>query len=189
MSENFVKLDRRILNSGLLQNHNALAVFCYMLTSASWRREQVEGVYLEAGEILGTCEKVAEKVKLSYKQTRMAIDFLIKRETLGKRLAKFRAGERAGEKTIYILINWHVYQGKHTGEGKRKGKRFNDSRAGVGQGVGKPSILVEEVKKGRNGAYAPDGKTETLTNALGLPDGFANWTLKEQSAYWGKNAA
>ncbi len=180
MSKAFVKLDRRILTSGILKNHNALAVFCYMLVSASWHREQVDGVYLEAGEVLGTCEIVAEKVKLTYKQTRMAIEFLVKRETLGKRLAKFRAGERAGEKTIYKLINWHVYQDHDIEKGKQKGKRSDDFMAGVGQGVGKPSINREEVKKPRNGSVEP--REQMLREAL--PKALEGLSLKELSNHW-----
>jgi hypothetical protein len=186
----YVKLHRKVLDSGILKHAAAWQVFGHVLLSCVWSRQQVDGVNLEPGELLSTCQEIADKLDLTYKQTRMGIDFLEKRGTMGKQLAKFRASGRAGEKSIYSLLNWKIYAGMEN-EGMPKGNRKPINRARHGQAVGKPSINREEGEE-RNRAHARQDKPITHISVSlkaqlpELPAGFDTWPVVDQVAHWSK---
>lgn len=184
MSENFVKLDRKILTSGFLKNHTALAVFCFMLVKASWRREQEDGIWLERGELATNYQIISQETGLTYKQARMAIGFLEKRGTLGRKSGTIRAADRAGTMTIFIVKNYDFYQSRPKEKAGSKAPSWAGSRAGSGQHVGSSSINREEVKKG---AHAQG--TQNIRDAmrdLQTPEGFDSWPMAQQVAYWGQ---
>ena len=106
MERGYVKLWRKTLDSGLLQNPTAWQVFGWLLLSASRKRNvMIVGgapVTLEAGDVCVSRSKLAAALELSEQQIRTALNLLKKLEIITI---------RATNKTsIVSLINWCSYQ-------------------------------------------------------------------------------
>ena len=80
MERGYVKLWRKTLDSGLLQNPTAWQVFGWLLLSASRKRNvMIVGgapVTLEAGDVCVSRSKLAAGLELSEEQIRTALNLL-----------------------------------------------------------------------------------------------------------------
>ena len=110
MQRGFVKLWRKTLDSGLLQNGPAWQLFGYLLLRATHkpRRIIVGGVVCELvpGEIVFGRSKAAADLGLSEQQIRTALNLLKKME-----IATSRSTNKF---TVVLLVNWHNYQDEQT---------------------------------------------------------------------------
>ena len=106
MQRGYVKLWRKTLDSGLLQNGPAWQLFGYLLLRATHkpRRIIVGGVVCELvpGEIVFGRSKAAADLGLSEQQIRTALSLLKKME-----IATSRSTNKF---TVVLLVNWHNYQ-------------------------------------------------------------------------------
>lgn len=110
MQRGYVKLWRKTLDSGLLQNGPAWQLFGYLLLRATHkpRRIIVGGVVCELvpGEIVFGRSKAAADLGLSEQQIRTALNLLKKME-----IATSRSTNKF---TVVLLVNWHNYQDEQT---------------------------------------------------------------------------
>jgi hypothetical protein len=106
LQRGFVKLYRKIEDSGVFQNHHATTLFMWLLVKAKWKERRENGVTLLPGEVMTSAPKIMLELGMTRKQTRMAIDFL---ENL-QIVAYDRAHGRARTETIFKLVNWDKYQ-------------------------------------------------------------------------------
>ena len=106
MQRGYVKLWRKALDSGLLQNGPAWQLFGYLLLRATHkpRRIIVGGVVCELvpGEAVFGRSKAAADLGLSEQQIRTALNLLKKME-----IATSRSTNKF---TVVLLVNWHNYQ-------------------------------------------------------------------------------
>ena len=106
MQRGFVKLWRKTLDSGLLQNGPAWQLFGYLLLRATHKpyRTIVGGVVCELvpGEVVFGRSKAAVDLGLSEQQIRTALNLLKKME-----IATSRSTNKF---TVVLLVNWHNYQ-------------------------------------------------------------------------------
>ena len=106
MERGYVKLWRKTLDSGLLQNGPVLQVFMYLLLNASHKHTRLlkgaTPVTLESGQILTGRKKIAQECKLSEQNVRTAIKILKNLEILTIKSTK--------KYSIISLINWDTYQ-------------------------------------------------------------------------------
>lgn len=106
MQRGYVKLWRKTLDSGLLQNGPAWQLFCYLLLRATHkpRRIVVGGVVCELvpGEAVFGRSKASADLGLSEQQIRTALNLLKK--------MKIATSRSTNKFTIVLLINWHNYQ-------------------------------------------------------------------------------
>ena len=89
MEQGYVKLWRKCLDSGLLQNGPAWQLFGYLLLKTTYRhhRQIVAGMVfdLEPGEVIFGRAKAASDLGLSEKQVRTAFELLKKLEIVSSR--------------------------------------------------------------------------------------------------------
>lgn len=108
MERGYVKLWRKTLDSGLLENGPAWQLFGYLLLNAAHRphRKIVGGAVfdLQPGQVVFSRAKAAAKLDLSERQIRTAFLLLEKLEILTSRATN--------KCTIVSLVNWHRYNGE-----------------------------------------------------------------------------
>ena len=106
MLRGFVKLWRKTLDSGLLQNGPAWQLFGYLLLRATHKpyRTIVGGVVCELvpGEVVFGRSKAAADLGLGEQQIRTALNLLKK--------MKIATSRSTNKFTVVSLVNWHNYQ-------------------------------------------------------------------------------
>lgn len=106
MERGYVKLWRKTLDSGLLQNAAVLQVFIYLLLNATHKRTRLlkdtTPVTLEAGQVLSGRKKIAQECKLSERNVRTALKVL---ETM--EIVTIKATNKY---SIVSFVNWESYQ-------------------------------------------------------------------------------
>lgn len=110
MQRGYVKLWRKTLDSGLLQNGPAWQLFGYLLLRATHkpRRIVVGGMVCELvpGEVVFGRSKASADLGLSEQQIRTALNLLKK--------MKIATSRSTNKFTIVLLVNWHNYQDEQT---------------------------------------------------------------------------
>lgn len=119
MNRGYIKLWRKVLDSGLLQNGPAWQLFSYLLITAAYRpcRKIVDGVVaeLEPGQAVFGRARVAAELNLSEKNVRTALELLKKLEMVATRTTN--------RFTIITVINWHHYQDERPATGQQNGQQ------------------------------------------------------------------
>ena len=184
MELGYVKLWRKCLDSGLLQNGPAWQLFGYLLLKTTYRhhRQIVAGMVfdLEPGEVIFGRAKAASDLGLSEKQVRTAFELLKKLEIVSSR--------STNRCTVVSFLNWHRYQDERPAEGQQKGQQEVQQRASRGPAEGqqratnKKDIKKESKKEerktdlaqsdaGASSAPEPDGDQEQPVAMIPLADG------------------
>ena len=118
MEQGYVKLWRKCLDSGLLQNGPAWQLFGYLLLKTTYRqhRQIVAGMVfdLEPGEVIFGRAKAASDLGLSEKQVRTAFELLKKLEIVASR--------STNRCTVVSFVNWHRYQDEGPAGGQQEGQ-------------------------------------------------------------------
>jgi len=112
MKRGYVKLWRKSLDNGWLQNHELWVFWCYCLLKASHKEFVVkisfQEILLLPGQFIFGRKQAAKDLKMSEWQIRACLDFLKKHGNLTiKTTNKF---------SIITIINWPIYQGDNSNE-------------------------------------------------------------------------
>lgn len=106
MNRGYVKVWRKIEDSGLLQMPNTLALFMFLLLNASHKDKKIGTptgvVELKRGEYISGRIELAKKLKQSEQEIRTSLDRLIKLEILTKK--------STSKYSIYVIENYSKYQ-------------------------------------------------------------------------------
>lgn len=102
MHRGYIKIWRKIKDSGLFQLPNALTLFIYMLTEATHKPIRYGTVDLERGQLVTGRHKLSAELKMSERSIRTAIDHLTKLD--------FIASKATSKYTIYTIVNYGKYQ-------------------------------------------------------------------------------
>lgn len=106
METGYIKLWRKTLDSGLLQNPHAFQLFGYLLLQATHKQIKVdvrgENIVLNPGELLFGRKNAANELRVGEQVIRTALKYLKKNEIL-----TIRATKRF---SIISFVNWHAYQ-------------------------------------------------------------------------------
>ena len=149
----FVKLDRNIMNWRWLQDPNTLAVWIYLLVNANNEARDVRDCTIERGEVECTISQIAEKMGLSARSVRTALEHLIKTGEIVKK-------RQTHNFTVFIIVEFDRYQAKPTNDRQRGDKDPTSSRQTADK---QPTTLKEgeerkeekKYKKYKNGERAP----------------------------------
>lgn len=129
MERGYVKLWRKCLDSGLLQNGPAWQLFGYLLLKTTHRphRQIVGGMVfdLQPGEVVFGRVKAAADLGLSEKQVRTAFDLLKKLEIVASR--------STNRCTVVSFVNWNRYQDERPAEGQPQGQQTASNGPAEGQ--------------------------------------------------------
>lgn len=171
MNRGYVKLWRKSLDSGLLQNPEAWALWSYILMSVTHKpTKQLVGnqmVNLEPGQMVTGRYALAKALKLTPKVTRTRLLLL---ENLGNVAIK-----RANKFSIITVVNWDAYQANITDEGQQTGQqRANKGPAEGQQRATNKNIRTEEHKNDLVPSYegtCPQGSACEPESSLLTPQG------------------
>lgn len=129
MRRGFVRLYRKVRDSGIIQDGPLAQVFLKALLDAAHepcaRRAGRQMVNLQPGEFIFGRNQWAQEIGLSPKLVRARIEKLEKR-------ASILATHRANEYTVYKWVNWETYAGEQEQEGQPQGQPQGQPRANHG---------------------------------------------------------
>lgn len=106
MHRGYIKIWRKIEDSGLFQMHSTLALFMYMLMQAAHKTKKVGTsmgvIELERGQFISGRHKLASALELSEQKVRTCLDNL---HSMGIITSK-----ATNKFTIYAIVNYNEYQ-------------------------------------------------------------------------------
>ena len=106
MQRGYVKLWRKVRDSGLLQNGPALQLFTWLLTDATFKPSKriVSGqpVFLEPGQAIFARRRAAQELALTERKCRTSLDMLVNMEIVTHKTTRTC--------TIISFVNWQTYQ-------------------------------------------------------------------------------
>lgn len=102
MHRGYIKIWRKLEDSGLLQMHGSLAMFIHMLMEATHKPIRYGTAELERGQLVTGRHKMAETLGLTDRQVRTCESNLRK---LG-----FVTSKSTNKYTIYTIVNYNKYQ-------------------------------------------------------------------------------
>lgn len=105
----FIKLDRNIMNWRWLQDPSTLAVWVYLLVNANNEARDYRDFTVERGEVSCTVAQISEKMGLSARSVRTALEHLTKTGEIVKK-------RQTNKFTIYIIVEFDRYQAKPTND-------------------------------------------------------------------------
>ncbi|WP_072659241.1 hypothetical protein [Mariprofundus micogutta] len=180
MAEGYVKLSRKIRDSWMIQgDHDALAVFIYLLTSATHKPHKVvvDGQVIELlpGQVLGGRKRLAKVCGLTEKQIRRILKLFENAEIAAMK----GAAGRAKAVSVITLMNWGLYQSN----GDTGAKVRASDGAEQGPKEGQTRATDKNGKKGKNGKKEDKPREKTRTSSVPddfrLDDNLITWTTKE----------
>ena len=110
----FIKLDRNIVDWRWLGSPNTLAVWIYLLVTAKNEPEDFRDFTIGRGEVLVSYGKIADKLGMTPKEVRTAIEHLVK-------TGEIRKTRQAQNFAIYIIEGFSRYQDKRATFGQPSG--------------------------------------------------------------------
>ena len=107
MNRGYVKLWRKALYEGWLQNHNVWVLWCYFLLKATHKPITItvgnQRVVLAPGQLIFGRRIAAEETGLTEREIRTSLELLRRWQNVTiKTTNKF---------SIITIVNWHSYQG------------------------------------------------------------------------------
>lgn len=118
MTRGYVKVWRKIEDSGLLQNPTAWQIFGWLLIKATrtQKRTSIRGQIFDLmpGEYATSVSAICDALNITTKQCRNALKFLEKLEIV--------ASNGANKGTVFSIINWERYQNSEDNEGQAEGQ-------------------------------------------------------------------
>lgn len=114
--QGFIKLHRKMLNWEWYDDINVKVLFLHCLLRANWEDQKWHNQIIPRGSFVTSIAHLAKEVKLTVKQTRLALDKLERTHELGK--------QTASQYTVISITNWDRWQQegqtKVTTEGKQR---------------------------------------------------------------------
>lgn len=202
--DGWIKLHRRLLGWEWHKDANTLSVFVHLLLLAAHKPHEVDGITLEAGQVLISLRKLATLTGLSFQNVRTALAHL----QLTQQVTQQKAQHLTHAITIITICKWESYQAffaePNTTESTTPNTRPNTiTRMNIQELVGvkgagvcareesdraKAAAMLNEL---RSQLYASQMKQEALQRCTRLPladvlrladEAFADWEVTEEPA-------
>lgn len=104
--DGWIKLHRRLLSWEWHKDANTLSVFIHLLLLAAHKPHEVDGITLEAGQVLISLRKLATLTGLSFQNVRTALAHL----QLTQQVTQQKAQHLTHAITIITICKWESYQ-------------------------------------------------------------------------------
>lgn len=102
MHRGYIKIWRKVKDSGLYQLPNAFTLFVYMLTEATHKPVRFGTVELERGQLCSGRHKLANELQVSEQSIRTALEHLHNLEMI--------TSISTNKFTVYTIVNYNNYQ-------------------------------------------------------------------------------
>ena len=143
MERGYIKLWRKTIDTGLLENPNLFTLWAWCLMKATrLARTQMVGnqaVDLEPGQFVFGRYAAMKELKQSEKIIRNGMKALEKLNMIGRK--------RATKFSVVSIVNWATYQQDHIQEGPSKGHQGADKGPTRGHKQEVKKLRIKEVKK------------------------------------------
>lgn len=161
MHRGYVKLWRKIHETGFLKNHSVLAMMIWSLTKATHKPYStlVSGVVvdLEPGQFIFTRRNAAEDLGLSQRQVRSAFTTLVN--------TRFMTSRATSRFTIITIVKWDIYQAEE-GENDQPTDQPHVQQATSKRPAIDPSTNTKEQKNEKNRRFVPPSVEEVAAYCL-----------------------
>lgn len=145
MNRGYVKLWRKIHDTGFFKNHSVLALMVWALTKATYKPYStlVSGVVvnLEPGQFVFTRRNAAEDLGLSQRQVRTAFSVLHK--------SQFMTSQATSRFTVITITNWDIYQNTEDANDQPIDQQTTSPASGRRPTDDQQTTHPQEVKKGK----------------------------------------
>ena len=125
-SQNFIKLDRRILRHKIMKDPLAFQLFVYCILKAEYYPVNDDGVDVPRGSFMTTMKDIGADLKCSYKSVRLRLERLSECVTGADHGADLGADllrrERIGNRLMITVVNYDKWQGKIDNRGRPLGR-------------------------------------------------------------------
>jgi len=111
-SQNFIKLDRRILDNKVMKDSLSFHLFVYCILMAEWQTVNDNGVTVPRGSFMTTTNEIAEDLHCSYRNVRTRLHNLSKIE------AGYLTNQRIGNRLMITVVHYDKWQGTGNVSGK-----------------------------------------------------------------------
>lgn len=119
--EGWIKIHRKITEWQWYKNIPVRVLFEHLILKANHKDNYVGKILIKKGQLLTSIKNLSEETGLTIKQVRTALDKLIEtNEVANKSANKYR---------VITIVNYALYQGVETYEGKQKDKQDGNQRA------------------------------------------------------------
>lgn len=102
MKNEWIKIDRKILNWEWYQDATTFKLFIHILIKANWKDAKFKGIEVKRGQFVTSLNKLAEEAGLSFQQVRTALDKLIATHSITKTSYE--------NFTVITVENYDIYQ-------------------------------------------------------------------------------
>lgn len=111
-SQNFIKLDRKILDNKVMKDSLSFHLFVYCILMAEWQTVNDEGVIVPRGSFMTTTGEIAEALHCSYRNIRTRLHNLSKSES------GYLTNHRVGNRLMITVVHYNKWQGAGNVGGK-----------------------------------------------------------------------
>lgn len=129
MERGYIKIYRKILDSGIIQNPHAFQIFGYLLLTAAYKPIKIdvrgELIELNSGQLVTGRKELSEKLKISEQCVRTALKYLEKNKILTIKSTK--------RFSLISIINWDTYQSKNEESNQQTNQELTKSQPSANQ--------------------------------------------------------
>ena len=111
-SQNFIKLDRKILDNDIMKDPLSFQLFVYCILRAEWQTVNDNGVKVSRGSFMATTSEIAHDLHCSYRNVRTRLHNLSKIE------AGYLTNHRIANRLMITVVHYDKWQGTGNVSGK-----------------------------------------------------------------------
>lgn len=134
MHRGYIKIWRKIEDSGLLQMHSTLSLFIHMLMQASHKPLNIGMKFVDRGQFISGRHKLAENIGVSEQQVRTCLEKL--------HMLKMVTSKPTNKFTLYTIINYGQYQDCNTDANQQVNQQVTNNQPTSNQQV----TTIQEAK-------------------------------------------
>ena len=149
-SQNFIKLDRRILSHKVMKDPLAFQLFVYCILKAEYCQVDDEGVDVPRGSFMTTMKDIGADLKCSYKSVRKRLDKLSSGTSGADHGADLGADlltkVRVGNRLMVTVVHYDKWQGILEDRGRPEGRPKRVKSSSLPLKKKKEKKEVQEIK-------------------------------------------
>lgn len=136
--DGFIKVFRNILNWEWYSDDNTFRVYMHCILEANYQDKRWQGIVIKRGQFVTSISQLSERLKLSPKQIRLALDKL--------NMSQNVTSKGTNKYTIITICNYDTYQDVNVSEGQTNGQTKDKQKTNEGQTKGN-NIRNKEYKE------------------------------------------
>lgn len=104
-SQNFIKLDRQILENAIMDDSISFHLFVYCILKAEWQPVNDKGVFVPRGSFMTTIRQMAKDLRCSYRSVKTRLT------TMSNHKYNYLSKLRIGNRLMITVVHYDKWQG------------------------------------------------------------------------------